>query len=78
MELHDVVDVNSEHTIKGDTLMALRDVVVDLYTRRNLSGYGCSSIARQLDQILLEIEVNMLGNFPNTPTNAATDRRSTK
>ena len=33
MELHDVVDVNSEHTIKGDTLMALRDVVVDLWVQ---------------------------------------------
>ena len=77
MELHDTVNVESEHIIKGDTLMALRDVVVDLYTRRNLSAYGCSSIARQLDQILLEIEVDMLGNFPNTPTNAAIDRRST-
>jgi hypothetical protein len=49
-ELHDVVDIKKDYTIQGDTLIALRDKVVDLYTQGD-----SMELARYLDQIIQEI-----------------------
>ncbi len=52
MELTDTVPADADYIIRGDTLMALRDIVVELY-RVNVH------IAKDLDQILIEIDINM-------------------
>ncbi len=52
MELTDVVPADADYIIRGDTLMALRDIVVELY-RVNVHE------AKDLDQILVEIDINM-------------------
>mgnify|MGYP003644664031 CR=1 FL=1 len=50
MELHDRVAPSAEYAIRGDTLMALRDIVIELYR-------GNVLVATDLDQILTEVDI---------------------
>jgi hypothetical protein len=55
MELHDSINIEAEYVVTGDTLIALRDLVIELYAVGDPQGINQKKIATYLDQILQEI-----------------------